>query len=719
MKRLLLVLLSIFVCLPAAAAEGMWMPSQLPEIEDELRATGLEIDPASLSKLTEHPMAAVVDLGGCSASFVSPQGLIVTNHHCVYGSLQYLSTPEKNLLREGFLAASLEDELPIGPGSRVRVTVDVSEVSAKVRKGLDGLDGAERYERIERRRKEMVAACEEDEGHRCRLFSFYGGLRYFLVKQLELRDVRMVYAPALSVGRFGGDVDNWMWPRHTGDFAFYRAYVGADGKAADHDESNVPYRPKHFLETSAAGVQDGGFVMVTGYPGSTGRYRLAAEVENTFTWSYPLRRRSFDRRLEIIDEHTRDRPDAKIKYASLVGGIQNANKNTQGMLDGYARSNMLERRRALEQELQAWIESSPAIREKHESSLRDLEALVKRQQADQERDRLLVTLRRSSMLSTAGTIYRLSREKELDDIDRDPSYQERNWERIEARMKRLDRRFDPVVDRALWRDSIEQYMTLPKDQRVAEFDEFLGLDEGLDGLDERLEKMYAKTRLDEVDRRLELLEATPDKIRSSKDPFLQLAVALYDFGRKREKEQEAIAGEFNALRPAYMETMLEFLRSKGSAVYPDANSSLRVTYGVVKGYSPRDGIQYEPFTRLEGIAEKFTGEEPFDSPARQMELIGKGKHGRFALESLGSVPVNFLSTVDTTGGNSGSPTLNGRAELVGLLFDGTYDSINSDWDFDERTTRAIHVDVRYMLWVMEHVDGAHHLLAELGVPSSI
>ncbi|ANM30312.1 dipeptidyl-peptidase 7 [Acidobacteria bacterium Mor1] len=718
MKRWLL-LLSIFVCLPAMSDEGMWMPIQLPEIEDELRATGLEIDPASLSKLTEHPMAAVVDLGGCSASFVSPNGLIVTNHHCVYGSLQYLSTPEKNLLQDGFLAGDLDEELPIGPGSRVRVTVDVTDVTKKVRKGLDELDGAERYDRIERRRKEMVAACEEDDGHRCRLFSFYGGLQYYLVKQLELRDVRMVYAPALWIGRFGGDIDNWMWPRHTGDFSFYRAYVGADGKPADHAESNVPYKPKHFLKTSPEGVEDGGFVMVTGYPGSTGRYRLAAEVENTFTWSYPMRRKSFDRRLEIIEEHTKDRPDAKIKYASMVGGIQNANKNTQGMLDGYARSNMLERRRALEKELQAWIESSPEIRKKHESSLRDLEALIKEQQSTRERDRLLVALSRSTLASTAGTLYRMSREKELDDIDREPSYQERNWPRIKARMQRMDRRFDPRVDRALWHDAIVQYMELPADQRVPEFDKFLKLGKGVDGLEARLEKMYEKTRLDEQDHRLELLEATPKQLEASEDPFIQLAVALYDFRRAREAKQEAISGEFNALRPAYMETMLEFLRSKGRAVYPDANSSLRVTYGTVKGYSPRDGIVYEPFTRLEGIAEKFTGEEPFAPPAKQMELIDEGHHGRFSLDSIESVPVNFLSTVDTTGGNSGSPTLNSKAELIGLLFDGTYDSINSDWDFDERTTRAIHVDVRYMLWVMEHVDNAHHLLVELGVPASM
>jgi hypothetical protein len=321
---------------------------------------------------------------------------------------------------------------------------------------------------------------------------------------------------------------------------------------------------------------------------------------------------------------------------------------------------------------------------------------------------------RSSMLSTARSLVRLSREREKPDAERKPGYQERDMMAFRQRRERLDRRYHAEVDKAVWRMRLERYMELPADQRVAELDAFLGLDDP-SGLDARLDEMYAQTRLDEKEVRLALIDADRKTIEASDDPFLQLAVTMYEGDLAREKADEAEAGEFRLIRPRYMEAMIAFLGSQGRPVYPDANSSLRVTYGTVRGYEPRDGVSFNPFTRLEGILEKYTGEDPFDAPASELDLIEAGDHGRYRLDSIDSVPVNFLSTVDTTGGNSGSPTLNGRGELVGLLFDGTYDSINADWDFNETTTRSIHVDIRYVLWVMEKVDGARRVLEELGL----
>ena len=252
------------------------------------------------------------------------------------------------------------------------------------------------------------------------------------------------------------------------------------------------------------------------------------------------------------------------------------------------------------------------------------------------------------------------------------------------------------------------------DQRIPALDAFLGLDDP-GKLDVKLDWMYANTTLGDAETRLGLIGAERASIESSEDPFLQLAVAIYDSDREREAHDEAIAGDLQLARSRYMDTLKAFLGSRGRSVYADANGSLRVTYGKVRGYSPRDGLVYTPFTRLEGIVEKFTGEEPFDSPPQQLERIEAADYGSYKLERVDSVPVNFLSTVDTTGGNSGSPTLNGRGELVGLLFDGTYDSINADWDFNEKTTRSIHVDIRYVLWVMEKVDGASRVMDELGL----
>jgi hypothetical protein len=696
MNRIIALIL-LALAAPALAAEGMWTPEQLPDLEPELKRLGLELAPKSLTQLTEHPMNAVIDLGGCTASFVSAQGLVVTNHHCAWGALQYNSTDERNLMHDGFLAAGFDDELPAAPGSRVRVTVDVRDVTDKITKGLAKLkDGLARHDKIEEREKELIADCEEDEGHRCRVRSFHGGLQYQLIKQLEILDVRLVYAPPGSIGVFGGDIDNWMWPRHTGDFTFLRAYVGPDGNPAEHSTDNVPYTPKHWLRVSPEGLREDDYVMVVGYPGRTNRYRTADEVENAFEWSYSTYKDMYDATLDIVTKQTKKHPEAEIKYATTVAGLNNATKNYQGMIDGYAKGGMLERKLETERALQAWIAGSEERKREHDSTLAELQALVDRHQATQERDYLLRMMGRSSMLSTARSLYRLSREREKPDAEREPGYQERDMRAFRQRRERLDRRYHPEVDKAVWRMRLERYMALPTDQRVAELDAFLGLDDP-SGLDARLDE-----------------EADRKTIEASDDPFLQLAVALYEGDRAREKADETEVGEFRLIRPRYMEAMIAFLGSQGRPVYPDANSSLRVTYGTVRGYEPRDGVRFNPFTRLEGIREKYTGEDPFDVPVSELELIEARDYGKYRLDSIDSVPVNFLSTVDTTGGNSGSPTLNGRGELVGLLFDGTYDSINADWDFNETTTRAIHVDIRYVLWVMEKVDGAQRVLEELG-----
>ncbi len=262
MKKLASALgLGIFLVAPFALAnEGMWRPKQLPDLVDELTELGLKVDPSSLSDLTSHPMSAVVWLGNCTASFVSPDGLVVTNHHCAFGSIQHNSTKENNLLENGFLAANRSEELLAAPGSRILVTVAVEDVTGPVVSAVpDGAGGIERYQAIEDKRKALIAECEGDEGHRCNVRSYYGGQEYELIKQLEIRDVRLVHAPAGAIGKYGGDIDNWMWPRHTGDYSFYRAYVGPNGNPADHSENNVPYQPEHYLKVSTEGGEAGRF----------------------------------------------------------------------------------------------------------------------------------------------------------------------------------------------------------------------------------------------------------------------------------------------------------------------------------------------------------------------------------------------------------------------------------------------------------------------------
>ena len=709
----------IFINMSVYAAEGMWTPAQLPELSDVLEAKGLQIDPGTMTDLTAYPMKAIVSLGDCTASLVSPQGLVITNHHCAYGSISYNSTDERNLLRDGFAAGSFADELPAEPGSRVLVTVAVEDVSDTILGDLPaGMSGRARYQAIEESEKELVRECEKDEGHRCRVASYHGGLQYELIKQLEIRDVRLVYAPPASVGKYGGDVDNWMWPRHTGDYSFYRAYVGPDGLPADPAEDNIPFQPETWLKVQPKGVQDGDFVMVAGYPARTDRYRLSSEVANVIDWKYPVYKIALEAWLVEIMKATEGNPDAALKYASLVSSLNNATKNYGGMLEGFGKGNLVERKQQLESELQAWIAEHPEYQDGDLSAAEALQALVLESQSLQQRGLYYQLIYRSALLGAARTLYRLAREQEKPDEAREPGYQERDLVRIREQMTRIEGTFDAEVDQQVWRHLVLAYAAIPQDQHIDAFDQWFGIDGNevdTEALDVRLEQMYAGTSLGDNQVRLDWIGKTPEEFESSDDPFIRLAVALFDDDMEIEEWDKGLTGRYQQARPHFMHSLLAFQQSRGQVVYPDANSTLRITYGVVTGSQPRDGIVYVPFTTLEGIVEKNTGAEPFDMPPGLLEAIGEKQYGAYIDEQLGSVPVNFLSTLDTTGGNSGSPTLNGRAELVGLLFDGTYESIISDWDFLQDKTRSIQVDIRYILWTMEQLGGAERLLQEMGV----
>jgi hypothetical protein len=719
MKHCVLVGVLMLAALGVTADEGMWLPEQLPAVAERMAAAGFEGDPARFAELTADPMAAIVSLGGCSASFVSPQGLVATNHHCAYGSIQFNSTEERNLLAEGFLARSLEDELPASPGARIYVIEKVEDVTGKVLHGIpEDADGATRHDAIEEAEKRLVRACEEQPHRRCTVAAFHGGLEYRLYTRLEIRDVRLVYAPPSSIGNYGDDVDNWMWPRHTGDFSFYRAWVGPDGEPADRAPENVPYRPEHWLRVGADGVDEGDFVMVVGFPGSTNRYRLASEVEEAIEHVYPDRIESRTEDLNIIERETAGDTAAELAYAASVSYLNNGLKNSQGMVAGFRRSGTVERKRALESELQAWIEADPARRSRWGSAIADLEEVLEEKAATRERDQFQGTMRRSQMLSTATTAYRLATERERPDDDRSPGYQERDMARLVGRQARMARSFVPHVDRALTQRMLERYAALPVEARLPALDEWFGLndtDDAASAIAAKLRAMYRDTALTNPAERMAVFQNDLAALNTSDDPMIVFARAMYETTLALENEREAMDGRLAAARPPVIEALLAFEKDRGRVLYPDANGTLRVTFGTVQGYAPRDAVHYSAFTTAEGVAEKATGVEPFDASARLLEAIAEGDYGPYASEQLGTLPVNFLSSVDTTGGNSGSATLDAEGRFVGLLFDGNWESLVSDWDFLPDVTRSIHCDVRYTLWVMDRIDGAWNLLEEMGV----
>ena len=533
---------------------------------------------------------------------------------------------------------------------------------------------------------------------------------------MEIRDVRLVYAPADAIGRYGGDIDNWRWPRHTGDFAFYRAYVSPEGASADHSPDNVPFEPAHYLAVSAGGLDDGDFVMAVGFPGGTSRYARHVTVENLFEREYPRFVARSRGAIAVIEAAAPEGSDLRIRYTGQLTGINNGMKNLEGQLEGARRQRLVERRAQRDAELDAWIagedDNAPLA-----EAIRNYDALARENAEEGRRYYSYNAAQGSQLFGTARRLYRLAREKEKPDAEREPGYQERDLRSFRQGLSRLDRRYHPKVDKALWMYALRGYLAQGTEHRVAAFDEALGLAADVDeaAVSSILDRYYAETVLEEAETRLALMNASPSAIEAHDDPFLRLAVAVFDSDMEREEAGKARSGRGNLLRPKYMQAIIDWQRSQGHTTYPDANGTLRVTYGTVLGGSPMDGLIYEPFTRLQGIPEKDSGVAPFNAPAKLLDRARAKDFGPYGLDSIGSVPVNFLTDLDSTSGNSGSPTLNANGELVGLLFDGTLESVVSDWDFNPRTTRTIHVDTRYMLWVMEKIDGADWVIDEMTV----
>ncbi|QNN71614.1 S46 family peptidase [Thermomonas carbonis] len=691
----------------------MWMPSQLPQLAKELQAAGFKGDPADLANLTRHPMSAVVSLGGCTASFVSPQGLVVTNHHCALGAIQLNSTAERNLIQDGFIAATMADEPSAGPAARIWVTVGFDQVTDRILADAKGKTGRAYFDAVESAQKAAVAACEQDAGHRCSVASMYYGREYYLIKQLELKDIRLAYAPPRAIGNYGDDIDNFMWPRHTGDFTFYRAYVGKDGKPAAYSKDNVPYAPPAHLTVSTAPVKAGDFAMVAGYPGTTFRHRAASEFANQIEWLLPTRVDIVGGMIETIEAATAGDKAKQVLYASTLAGQKNTLKRAQGELDGLRRSDAVRVRAADEAAMLAWLAKQPNA-SALQADIRAMQAQLDAGQATRDRDFLLPLLR-PGLLGSAVTLRRLAMERGKPDAQRESGFQLRDEVLIEGGMKQLQRRYDPEVEKATLRYALKRYYALPAAQRIAEFDAAFGASEAI--ASSSLDAIYHATKLGVEADRLALMKAAPDAVLASSDPLMKLAAALQPALLRLEEEGKRRSGELMRLRPAYMQALIGYRNSQGRAVYPDANSTLRVSYGKVSPLSPRDGMDYRPLTTVAGIVEKNTGIEPFDAPKPLLDAIAKGDFGSTVDPTLKTQTVDFMTNLDTTGGNSGSPVLDAEGKLIGLNFDSNWEAVSASWMFDPRYKRAIHVDMRYLRWLLAKVYPAPHLLKEMNLPA--
>lgn len=690
---------------------GMWMPGQLAAHADTLRKLGLELDPKELGDPTKAPLSAMVWLGGCSGTFVSPEGLIVTNHHCVQLALSVNSTPEHNLIEKGFYAQARAEEKSAGPTMHAYVTIKYTDVSARMKADLEALpDDHARYRALEAREKELLAECERGRPElRCRVVDFFGGGSWYLIEQIDLRDIRLVYAPARGIGNYGGEVDNWMWPRHSGDFAFYRAYVGKDGKPADHATDNVPYEPSHHLQIATTPLADGDFVMVAGFPGSTNRLATAAQVEEAASWSLPRGLGLMEQQLAVIESVTQGKPALQIKAEPMKRGLLNYFKKNQGVLDSLLKDGLVEKKQLEERDLIRWVEQNEERAAEYEPALARLSSVEAAKQQTREEDAAFRELvQGSKLLSEAVTIVRLAEERDKPDAERKPSYQRRNWARIEQASRALDKSYARELDRAIFALFVKRALALTAEQ-PALVEGLVARGRSPAAIARTLDKLYRKTRLEHVDTRLAWIRrATLRKLRRSRDPFIRLALLALPRVKELELKNETYQGALKVLAPKYVAALSAM---HGGMLAPDANGTLRVTYGTVMP-SPKGG---RAFTTTRELLDKNTGTAPFDAPAPLVDAILRADYGPYTDRRIGAVPVDFMSDTDITNGNSGSSTLNARGELVGLAFDRTLDTVASDWLYLAGTARTIHVDARYMLWVMDAVDQTDPLLTELGV----
>ncbi len=699
------------------SGEGMWPWADLDKLdEEELRSRGLELSLKEIWTPGKGGLArAVVGLRGCTASFVSPDGLVMTNHHCVFRAIQRNSTKERNFLEEGILAQSRDDELN-GYGVRVLVFRNQKDVTEEITRDLEdkNLSDIELMTAIEEREKSLVAECEKKPNTRCLVSRENDGIRFLLLENMEITDVRLVAAPPSSMGGYGGDVDNWHWPRHSLDFALLRAYVGPDGKPREFHEENVPYKPERFLRISRDGLNEGDFVMVMGRPYHTDRYLSAPALKDSIEWFYPIRLKLMEQWVAVLENTAREEPDAAIPTISMIKALQNWLKNARGMIDGARERNLLELKETEESRWRAWVEANPGLKEKWGSTLDELSAFRKKTRENRMQTFLMRFMKRGvNTLAFARVLTKWAEEKEKPDLERAAGYQDRDREDRVSWLENAQRSFHLEADKRVLTMFIEWFGRLPDEERPAVFEKALKGDYEKENIRRYVDRLYSESRLYELDYRIELFGKSQDRLKNKGDAMLDLAFDLKPVWDAVEQRTKRIRGGLFRLRRPYLESLIQF---RGKLFYPDANASPRVSFAHVAGYFPRDGEWHMPFTTLSGLAAKDTGEEPFNAPEEVLDKIKTAHKTRYADSSLGEsgdVVACFLSNADTTGGNSGSPVLNGRGEFVGLNFDRVYANITGDFGYSRERSRNIMVDARYILWYLDEVAGAREILKEL------
>ena len=695
------------------AEEGMFPLTELEKLD--LHKMGFELKAADIFSEGQISLSdAVVKLGGCTGAFISAQGLILTNHHCAYGAVQNASTEENDYLKNGFMAGSAEEEVE-AKGFTVRIVDSYKDVSQEVLSALhDTMSFQQKKQAVQKKEKEIIKRTEEENpGKRAEVSEMFRGEKYMLFLYTYIKDVRLVYVPPVALGEFGGDVDNWEWPRHTADFSLLRAYVAPDGSPADYAQDNVPFTPKKFLRVNPDGVEEEDFVFVLGYPGRTYRHYTASYLDYEQNYRMPFIVDWYQKQISIMQEMSKINRDVALKHSARIKGLANTEKNYRGKLSGLQRLNLVEKKQAQENEIGKFIDNDVQLKKQYGQVLDDINKIYDEIKSALEQELILNYLTRNIvLLNVAKSIVTSAEERQKEDLERQPAYMDRNFEQTKKSVLRSVGDYYELTDKMLLKELILKANQRPAELRIEAVDDIFRLKTSEARSEKYIDDVFSGTRLADKGFVENAFKMTPDEITELNDPVINWYIKLKPEYEKIKKINEERNGALDALYAKWNEIKKLYLKKD---FIPDANGTFRMTYGHIRGYSPRDAVYCSPITTLQGVVEKTTGKEPFNTPQNVIDLFYKKDFGRFKSANLDCIPVCLLYDMDTTGGNSGSPVLNARGELIGLNFDRTFEATINDYAWSETYSRSIGVDIRYILWIIEKVGGADHLIKEMGI----
>ena len=679
-----------FIALQLNAQQGgMWIPSLLEGMnEQEMSSLGSKLTASDIYDVNQSSLKDAIGHfnGGCTSEIISPNGLILTNHHCGFSQIQSHSSVENDFITNGFWAKNYKEELP-NEGLYIDFIVRIEDVTTQVLNGVtDEMSTKEKQSKIDSNSSQINKAVSKEEWQKSKIKAFYKGNQYFLFITETFEDIRLVGAPPVSIGKFGSDTDNWVWPRHTGDFSMFRIYADKNNRPAKYHKDNVPYTPKHFLPISLDGVSEGDFTLVFGFPGRTNEYLPAVALEQITQKVNPSRIAIREATLNVMDEAMKKDNKTRIQYASKQARIANAWKKWIGENLGIEKSNAIAKKRGFEANFQELVKEK-GLENKYVAILPEFEKLYKEFEPInvKRNDFIEVFIRNNELMQGMFRLYQM----EMTLKKGEASFNKAKESTVN-RFKGIHKNYNATLDKNVY----EAIMPLYSDNVDV--------------------SIYNKTKLANLDTTLEVLEGTPEEVitKINNDPaYIYAKPFVEEFYNSINPEFERINTEINALQKTYMKALMEVMPDE--RYFPDANSTLRVTYGKVKGYAPRDAVYYTPVTYLDGIMEKYVpGDYEFDVPQKLQDLYNNKDYGPYA-DSNGKLPICFLGTNHTTGGNSGSPAIDAQGNLVGLNFDRVWEGTMSDMNYDPEICRNIMVDLRYVLFIIDKYAEANHLIKEM------